>query len=277
MWYFRWRQITLNSSLRQISSLTATYDKIEIDRLKRFSPRGTSLKPYPRSPLPSFAWTLGPVLVLLLTGWVRPELPRALMAVAPVPNRLDEVVVLVNGEARVVPRDHELIVLVGDRLEIRQASVSPSLPKNDIKINVYGLIGCPAGGAEDGGREFSTEELKVKFSEAAKGEVFAVGISAKGHLAGVVFIRLVPPELEFAELTINGDRKVVRVGDILHVKHSDRLKVERVFTNVPGNVGVLVQMVQVNVNANVNDRGDVAMRFIRGGRVFASIPLKVSG
>jgi hypothetical protein len=70
---------------------------------------------------------------------------------------------------------------------------------------------------------------------------------------------------------------VVRVGDILHVKHSDRLKVERVFTNVPGNVGVLVQMVQVNVNANVNDRGDVAMRFIRGGRVFASIPLKVSG
>ena len=134
MWYFRWRQITLNSRLRQISSLAATYDKIEIDRSKRFSPRGTSLKPYPRSPLPSFAWTLG--LVILLTGWVRPELPRALMAVAPASNRLDEVVVLVNGEARGVPRDRELIVLAGDRLEIRQASMLPPLPKKAIKITI---------------------------------------------------------------------------------------------------------------------------------------------
>ncbi len=275
MWYFRWRQITLNSRLRQISSLAATYDKIEIDRSKRFSPRGTSLKPYPRSPLPSFAWTLG--LVILLTGWVRPELPRALMAVAPASNRLDEVVVLVNGEARVVPRDRELIVLAGDRLEIRQASMLPPLPKKAIKINIYGLIGYPPGNADDGGREFSTEELKVKFSEAGKGEVFAVGVSANDHPAGMVFIRLVPPELEFAELTINGERKVVRVGDILHLKRSDRLKVERVFTNVPGNSGVLVQMVQVHANAKDRDRGEVAMRFIRGGRVFASIPLKVSG
>ena len=273
MWYLRWRQITLNSSLRQTSSLAATYDKIEIDRSKRFSPRGTSLKPYPRSSLPSFAWTLG--LVILMTGWVRPELPRALLAVTPAANRLDELVVVVNGEARVVPRDRELIVLAGDRLEIRQASVSPPVPKNSIKINVYGLIGYPAGNTDDGGREFSTEELKVKFSEAGKGEVFAVGVSAKGHPAGLVFIRLVPPELEFAELTINGERKVVRAGDILHLKHSDQLKVERVLTNVPGNVGVLVQMVQGD--ANVKDGSDVAMRFIRGGRVFASIPLKVSG
>lgn len=202
---------------------------------------------------------------------MRPGLPVAISTAAPGESRLEYVLVVVNGEPHMVNPNHQLTVLWGDRLEMRQAKVSPPESQHIVKIHVYGYSQRPVGSFDDRGREFFSEQLQAKFSEAGKGEVYAVVASAAGRPSGAVFLRVVAPELEFAEVRVSGRKLLVRAGEALSMRRSDTLQVERVVTNIPGNSGILVQM------SPGGNGAQAAMHFLRGGRVFASIPFKVDG
>ena len=237
--------------------------------MNHLDPGGGSLKSHRWQLFQSFGFSIG--LALATVGWVRPELPVAIDTAAPAESRLEYVLVLVNDEPHMVNRNSQLTVLWGDKLEMRQAKVSHPESQPSVKIHVYGYSRRPVGSFDDRGREFFSEHLQAKYSEGGKGEVYAVVASTAGRPSGAVFLRVVAPELAFAEVKVNGRKQLVRAGEALNMRRSDTLQVERVVTNIPGNRGVLVQM------APAGSGVQAAMHFLRGGRVFASIPFKVGG
>lgn len=219
-------------------------------------------------PTPSHPRRLGLLISAALSlAWVRPALPPG--SAKPATDSgltLDYLIVEVNGEARMVKEGSELLILRGDRLLIKEASlVDRALEAKEVNV-----VGYQGPKSDDRGRVFTTRDLKPKHSEDQKGDVFAVLVSSKKVLHGSVFFRLMDPVLRYAELSINGAKRVMRDGERLTVKAADLVKVERVVTNLEKNDGVLFQIMPVDEKAK-----DYEIRFQRGGAAFARIPLKI--
>jgi hypothetical protein len=218
-------------------------------------------------PLPRPA-TLGlAISVALSLAWVRPALPKgAPKATAEAGEKLDYVIVEVNGQPRLVKANGELPVLRGDRLRIKEAA----LVDKRVQPKEVNLVGYQSPKGDDRGHDFTTMDLRARHSEDGKGDVFAVVVQSKKELHGAVYIRLMNPVLRYAEVSINGNNKVLRDGEAIEVKSTDLVKVERVVTNLDKNDDVLFQIAPVDP---ANTRYEI--RFQRGGTDFARIPLKI--
>ena len=201
-------------------------------------------------------------------AWVRPEIPSAQTPATGPGLRLDYVLVDVNGESRVVRDGEELQVVTGDRVTIKDGT----LRDGSGKIRELNVVGYQSPrGTEDRGFTIDTaKDLKSKWSEGGRGDVYAVVASSKATLHGAIYLHLVAPALRYAEVSINGQARVFRDGEPVKVRAQDAVKVERVVTNLQSHDGVLFQMAEVDPA-----HGDYEIRFTRGELVFATIPLKV--
>jgi hypothetical protein len=204
---------------------------------------------------------------LALGGWTRPKGPSS---AAPQSGgaRLDYVLFHVNGKPRLVKAGEELVVVKGDTVEVKDAERVARGPIAEVNVVGFSTTTHPNKKApgDERGVPFKTTELGVRHSEGAKGEVFAVTAGDKKRLAGVVYLRVTPPVLRYAEISVNGERRVLRDGEPLTAKASDMVKVETVKTNLEGTSDVIFQIVP--------QKGDLyEIRFQRGGETFARIPL----
>ncbi len=216
------------------------------------------------------------ISVALSLAWVRPAAPpHSPKLTSEAAQALDYVIVEVNGAPRLVKAGEELPVLRGDRLKIKEATLTDrgTQPKD---VNLVGYQ-SPNPKGEDRGYEFSTTDLKPRHSEDQKGDVYALQVATKKVLHGTVYLRLMNPVLRYAEVSINGQNRVLRDGEALRVKAKDLVKVERVVTNLEKNDDVLFQIAPTSAKALAGkaESGEYEILFQRGGTEFARIPLHI--
>jgi hypothetical protein len=204
----------------------------------------------------------------LLAAWTRPDTPSTAPHAADAALRLDYVLVEVNKKPHVLRDGEELALVKGDEVLVKEAGLRD---KGQIikEVNVVGFQ-APKGNDDRGFAFDSAKDLKPKFSEGGKGEVYAVVAGAKGVQYGTVYLRLIEPTLRYAEISINGKPVTLRDHESLTVKGSDKVKVEKVVTNLESHDGVMFQMTEVDPA-----QGAYEIRFTRSGLAFATIPLRV--
>ncbi len=208
------------------------------------------------------------VAAFLSAAWVRPAAPSTGHPPATDGEKLDYMIIQVNDQPRLVRDGAELAVVRGDRLFIKEAQLNDKTAAIR-EVNVVGYK-SPSPKGEDRGYAFTTKDIKTKYSEDQKGTVFAILASGKTVLHGTVYLRIVEPVLRYAELSINGARRVLRDGEALDVKAADMVKVEQVVTNLDQNDGVKFQITAVDLKTKSYE-----IRFQRGGEAFARIPLRI--
>lgn len=217
----------------------------------------------------------------VLVSWVRPELPNVGRLVADRGSRLDYVTIEVGGETKIVRSGQEVSLVIGDVFLVKDAYLVDKRIRPAF-VNVIGFAHHQPklNPNEDRGQAIDTTLLtrKAGWSEAGRGQVFAIAAQTGKDVHGVVFLRLAEPALRFAEILINGQPRTMRDGEALNLKKSDRIKVQRVVTNLVDDSGVTFQIVEPLEPS----RDDVAqshryeIRFLRGGRLFAAIPCQVT-
>lgn len=202
-------------------------------------------------------------------AWVRPAAPSTAPRPTETAQRLDFVLIEVNGRAVVARDGDEIPVVRGDKISVKDAG----LRDRQVLVKELNVVGfqAPKGGNDDRGFVVDTaKDLKPKFSEGGKGEVYAVLAGSKAALNGAVFLRLIEPALRYAEISVNGKTRMLRDGEPVSVHAADKVKVEKVVTNLDSVEGVMFQMTEVDPA-----QGAYEIRFTRGGLAFATIPLRV--
>jgi hypothetical protein len=79
-------------------------------------------------------------------------------------------------------------------------------------------------------------------------------------------LNVLDPELVSVSLEVNGSRRQVQSGDVLRLRAKDLVRVVEVRTNVRGNENVKYD--------KIAQKGTEELRFSRGGRIFARIPIE---
>jgi hypothetical protein len=231
---------------------------------------------------------------LLSAAWVRPQVPTTAKPAEDRSQKLDYMIIAVNGEPRMVRDGQEITIVRGDKLLVKDASlVDRSMQAGE--LNVVGFVGSRKTPANDKGFELDTAvDLKPGWSEDGRGDVYAIVAATRSLRHGSVFVRLLEPELRYAQLSVNGKPMILRAGEPITVAGPDKVKVERVVTNLQSNAGVYFQIVPAFVEpdaaaadlaagaaavaaapAEPKPVQDYEIRFLRGERLFATIPLKV--
>lgn len=202
-------------------------------------------------------------------SWVRPEAPTKAKP-APAAQRLDYVVIAVNGKPRLVRAGDELAVVRGDQIVVQDGALADKQKPKE--LDVIGWKAKRALNNDDRGQAIDTADLALKYSEHEKGELWAVLAQSRKTLHGAVYLKVIDPVLRYAEISVNGARRVLRDGEPLAVKGSDQVKVEKVATNLESTDGVVFQI--VGDPARGGDAYEI--RFLRSGLAFARIPLTVA-
>src|SRR5690606_2510507 len=132
---------------------------------------------------------------------------------------------------------------------------------------------------EDRGFEVDTASDLIKgWSVEKKGERFRIKTFTGATDHGEAFIRLTDPQLRYAEVKVNDKLVIFRDGEVVRVKSSDEVKVEKVITNIENDTKeVGFQIVPARENPEVLGTKFYEIRFLRGDQVFARIPLQVEG
>lgn len=219
----------------------------------------------------------GLAVISALSGWTRPESPTSVPYVKDRADRLDYVLVTVNGKPRMVKAGDELAVVRGDKLQVKEAALYGRGAIREVNVIGYQR----AGTNDDRGATFSTKDLVARWSEGEGGAVYAVAAAGRKLLHGVVYLRVIEPVLRYAEVSINGKKRVLRDGEPLRASAKDLVKVERVETNLEAAGDVVFQIVPAaSDGAASKDAGRPGLyeiRFLRGEQAFARIPLTLEG
>jgi hypothetical protein len=204
----------------------------------------------------------------LAMGWTRaqPE-PKATSAGALDPlRRLDYILIEINGIPRTVRNGEELHLIRGDKLLVREAYLHRGLSPKEVQV--VGLTRTRSGTPDARGTEFRTKDLASRQSEGGKGQIYAIMVRTKKELHGVAYLRIQEPTLRYAEVTINNQKRVIRDGEVLKVSPKDLFKLDRIVTNLEGDEGVVFQIAD-------GSHGERAIRFLRHGIAFATVPLVI--
>ncbi len=185
-------------------------------------------------------------------------------------KRLDSLVVEVNGERRIVNPEAGLDLVAGDLLTIVDAfHVDKSYPVKSVDLVGYRSRLSDTSG-DDRGRVIDTgRHLSKKRSRGGEGHQYRIDVASSGGLSGVTFLNIQEPELLAFEIEVNGKVRKLSANESLLISPTDALRVVDVRTNVRGNE---------NVKYNKpSSRSIKEIRFSRGGRVFARIPIEWQG
>jgi hypothetical protein len=108
--------------------------------------------------------------------------------------------------------------------------------------------------------------LSKKRSVAGDGRQYRIKVYGHDGLNGEVMLNVLDPELVSVSLEVNGSRRQVQSGDVLRLRAKDLVRVVEVRTNVRGNENVKYD--------KIAQKGTEELRFSRGGRIFARIPIE---
>lgn len=191
---------------------------------------------------------------------------------SPEAGQLDSITLLVNGKAHVLKAKEQLTVVRGDRIVVSDGR----LINQAAQIGAINFIGFPNGNrakpADDRGYKINTaKSLLKRFVIKGEGELYAVAASTYGHEHGRVFVKVVDPTLRSVVVKINDAEKVLHNGEAFSIKASDKIKVERVDTNMATDEGVTFKIQAVD-----EAKKSYELCFLRGGRTFGRIPLQVA-
>lgn len=222
-----------------------------------------------------FLGTLG------LVGWVRPAVLNSAKQVTQPAARLDYMTFEVAGETKVLRDGEELKLVVGDIFKVKDAFlVDKQQRPTDVNVVGFSHDNPRTRATDDRGQQVDTALLAAKpqWSEGGAGQVFGVAARSGNQLHGAVYVRLLEPALRFAEIMVNGKPRTMRNGELLTLRRSDQFKVQRLVTNLQDDRNVTFQVVQqVAARSGVAIQPDqYEIRFLRSGRKFATIPLKVT-
>lgn len=203
-------------------------------------------------------------------GWVRPQAPQStgrLDQPSSAGEILDYLLVQVNGAPRMVKSGQELTIVRGDSVLIKEAILRNQTiqPK---EVQVVGLMRTHHGRNDARGQIFRTKDLASRLSEEGKGQVYAVIVRSKKLLHGTVYIKIREAALRYAEVLINDTKHILRDGETLKLSSKDMFKLNKVVTNLEDEDGVVFQIAE-------GSHGERAIRFLRHGVAFATIPLIV--
>ncbi len=211
------------------------------------------------------------LLSLIQISWARPNLPTKIQESSSHEQKLDYVIVKINGESHVVRASQEIAVIRGDSMVVQSAALN----KKDSRVGVVNFVGYrhPVhGGAEDRGYKIDTaKSLDTKYSEGEAGKIYAITATSRRELHGAVFVKILNPTLRYAVININGNDVVMHDGESLDVKKTDLVKVSKVETNVSDHSSINFQIFE----QQAKDGSKFEIRFSRGGYLFARIPLKI--
>lgn len=182
-------------------------------------------------------------------------------------NQLDSLVLDVNGERKRVEAGSSVDVVFGDLLTIVEAS----LADKSAPVEVVDLVGFKSTKSkhsrDDRGWVIDTgRHLSKKRSVTGDGKQYKIQVSGRRGLSGEVMLNVLDPELVSISLEVNGSIRKVHPGDVLRLSAKDMIRVVEVRTNVRGNENVKYDQIA--------KKGHKELRFSRGGRIFARIPIE---
>jgi len=184
------------------------------------------------------------------------------------PNgRLESLVVEVNGERRIVYPKAGLDLVRGDLLTMVGAYL---VDKSRLvrRVDLIGYRSRVSENAEDDlGRVIDTgRSLSKRRSRDSRGDEYRIEAFSDEGLSGGMILRLRDPELLSFEIEINGVVKKLSGNEPLWLKPADKVRVVDIRTNVRGNENITYDRLSSGQSREI--------RFSRGGRVFARIPIK---
>jgi hypothetical protein len=194
---------------------------------------------------------------------------------------LSHVTVQVNGESLAIRAGDQLDLIAGDILRLKGAALgtSPSRPLR-VSLNFIGVPGRdPVRLWDDIDQDINTATDVIAAHAISRAEnKYLVRAEVSGTTIGVVYVRISPPRLAFAEILVNGQVRVLRDGETLRIAPSDQVKLNRFESNIsnPAEVGFrFLQSTGSGAFAKGGLKTPYEFVFSRGGRVFARIPVRV--
>ena len=185
-------------------------------------------------------------------------------------RRLDSLLVEVNGERRIVRHQDGIDLVVGDLLTIVDAYlVDRAHPVKRVDLVGYRSRLNDTSG-DDRGRVIDTgRNLSKKRSLGGDGRQYRIDVSTAEGLSGFTLLNLQEPELLSFEVEINGKVLKLVANEPLVLRPDDTIRVIDVRTNVRGNENVKYDRIASGTAKEI--------RFSRGERVFARIPIEWQG
>jgi hypothetical protein len=179
----------------------------------------------------------------------------------------------VNGEDKTLKENDTLELISGDLLIVRSFQASEN--QGNTKIDLIGFdhkLVKPLRPSKEGNDDSmilirSDEDLVERFAEGPNKDIYA--LAAKyGSKTTKSYLKLIPPQLDKVELSINGQPRQVGSGSTLELNKSDRFQITRIFTNVRNNENV-VYKIQTSENPRINfrrgskDLGHIVIKWIK--------------
>jgi len=190
-------------------------------------------------------------------------------------QKLESLVVDVNGERRRIEPGSGLTVVSGDLVTVVEAwLVDKSRP-----IALVDVVGFRSRGRAntqdergiviDSGRDFEPRQ-----SEGGRGVEYFIRASGSGVLYGEARLKIESPKLISFEVEVNGKRQTLTDGDKIHLSPQDGIKVLSIQTNIRGNENVRYDLRE---SRDASGRLVKELRFKRGEAIFAKIPVEWLG
>jgi hypothetical protein len=216
-------------------------------------------------------------LAIILT-WGLPMLAQGVVETAhtAIEQQLDYVKIRIGDETFHLQKGQTLSVLKGDKFLIDSAA----LVGNRLGINRIDFVGyANSAGARDDSKRWidSGKDLIPRYSVGGSGDRYSIKVYRLGKVSGEVFIQVVEPSLNYAIVSINGERRMLRASDILSVSATDQFKVEKVVTNFGDDASVSVRIDPLEVRGASVSFKMFEIQFIRKSVVFAKMSMQVRG
>lgn len=213
------------------------------------------------------------VLFLCSTGhsWVSPTQYSPRQRYADPAQQLDYLVLEINGERRLLRAGTQVEIVRGDTLKV----IVPVLKDRRQQaqyVNLVGFKNPPDNGKDRGYLVDTDKQLLPYFSQRGEGRVYAIVVGSGDKVHGEVFYRLLDPQLRYAVLRVNDSKSLVlRDGEPVQVALDDRLTISNVSVNFTSRQGL-----SFNVYRDPNAAVPHEIRFTRGDKTFARIPLQIT-
>lgn len=218
---------------------------------------------------------LSSAFFLFLTAWNSPEDFQLLKKAQNKDQKLDYMIVEINGKAKVVSSGSDLLFLRGDTIKVREAALQATKKK----VGMVELLGVDAGfkTTDIRGKEFSSTEVLEDPLKAVdqEGKKYAVLARSADVIHGFVYLKRVEPTLSYIDVSINEKRYVMRENEDLRVKEEDTFQIVNFVTNIHNNEDVSFVVVPVKQNQKNLLERKFNILFQHKSHIFAQVPLTI--
>lgn len=195
-------------------------------------------------------------------------------------SRLDYVVLVVNGERKVIESGKQMVLVKGEKFKILNARLQDKhlVPS---EINLVGLKHPKVrGGRNDIGVEVydGISVLNPAWAEVlADREIYSVVVASEKVLHGTVTLALVEPSLSYIAIEVNGKDRVFRAGEAITLQRSDEIMIKKVTTNLTVDKGIEFTLTELSKpNRQENKHGEYRLSVTYQNKKFAEVPISIA-